>query len=145
MKPFDRLLQIFPDSEIVGAEAVDQAAGDRVRLPGRRPAVRMRMAWEDGQGNKHIGDVSFGFDRSGAIREVFCLAKKDGSDMQRLVHDACIATSVALQFGARISDFAKAFGELRKEGELIGGPASVMGALARLGASIEKDVMEGGA
>lgn len=145
MKPFDRLLQIFPDSEIVGAEAVDQAAGDRVRLPGRRPAVRMRMAWQDSRADKHIADVSFGFDKTGAIREVFCLAKKEGTDMQDLVHDACIATSIALQRGERIGDLAKSFGELRKEGEPTGQPASVMGYLLRLGASIEKGVMEGGA
>jgi hypothetical protein len=118
------------------------AAGstDRKKLRDRRPAVRQRMKWEDGQGNDHFADVSFGFDHEGAIREVFCLAKKEGSDMQGLVHDACIATSIALQRGERVADLAKSFGELRREGEIGGKPASVMGYLLRLAASVEANV-----
>jgi hypothetical protein len=113
---------------------------DRIRLSDRRPAVRQRMKWEDGQGNDHFADVSFGFDHAGAIREVFCLAKKEGTDLQGLVHDACIATSIALQRGERVADLANSFGELRSEGNQIGRPASVMGYLLRLAVSVEAQV-----
>lgn len=145
MKGFDRLLQIFPGGEIVVQIAQEGAALDieRVKLPDRRPAVRLRMKWEDNQKNLHIADVSFGFDKAGAIREVFCLAKKEGSDLQGLVHDACIVTSIALQRGARVAELAKSFGELRTEGQETGRPASVMGYLLRLGASIEQNISEG--
>lgn len=101
------------------------------------------MKYCDSRGDEHIADVSFGFDSEGVIREVFCQAKKEGSDMQGLVHDACIAVSRCLQRGDRIADLARSFGELREEGQEIGRPASVIGALARLGAAVEANVAEG--
>lgn len=115
-------------------------AGGRARLPDRRPAVRETLTWQDSQGGDHQADVSFGFGRDGRVREVFCLAAKDGTDMQALVHDACIAASIALQRGHTIAALARAFGELREEGQSAGRPASVIGALARLGVEIETGI-----
>ncbi|HEY2010550.1 MAG TPA: hypothetical protein VGH23_16290 [Rhizomicrobium sp.] len=130
-KALAKLLMIFPGGDI---------SGYRKRLPNRRPAVRQQMKWQDSQGNDKVADVSFGFGPDGKIREVFCIAAKDGSDMQSLVHDACIATSIVLQRGHSIADLAKSFGELREEGQPVGKPASIMGALARLGAAVERQV-----
>ena len=122
------------------AAAKGGKAETRTRLPDRRQAVRTRMEWADSHGNKHVSEVSFGFDKAGAIREVFCTAAKDGTDLQALVHDACIATSHALQRGARIADMAKSFGENRPESADSGPPASPLGALARMGAALEAEL-----
>lgn len=118
---------------------------ERKRLSNRRRAIRDRLKWQDSRGSDHECEISFGFDAQGAIREVFCLAAKDGSDMQGIVHDACIAASIALQFGARISDLAQSFGELREEGQAAGQgrPASVIGAVARAGVALELELAEG--
>lgn len=132
--------------EIVRREKSAQpapAANGRTRLPDRRPAIRQRMKWSDSRGDEHVAHVSFGFDREGAVREVFCQAKKEGSDMQGLVHDACIAVSRCLQRGDRIAEIARSLGELREEDQETGRPASVIGALARLGAAVEAEIQGG--
>lgn len=151
MRLIQRLKQILKGEAAIVSQLVEDAADmpeaeiTRTKLPDRRPSVRQRMKWQDSRGSDHFADVSFGFDLKGAIREVFCLANKDGTDMQGLVHDACIAASLALQHGARIQDLAKSFGELREEDQQHGRPASVMGALARLGVAIETKVGEAAA
>jgi hypothetical protein len=119
----------------IDRDALDR--GVRVRLPNRHQSIRTSITWQDARGEPHQCQVSFGFDAQGAIREVFCIAHKDGTDLQALVHDACIATSHALQRGARIADLAKSFGELRNEGEESGLAASPIGSLARVGAALE--------
>lgn len=118
----------------------ERPAGDRRRLPDRRPSIRDVVEWLDSTGNKRKAEVSFGFDVDGSIREVFCLAAQEITDMQAVVHDACIAVSHALQMGARIADLAKSFGEFRNEGEAEGRSASVIGALAHAGAAMEKQL-----
>lgn len=115
----------------------------RFRLPDRRPAVRESISYTDSQGNTRRAEASFGIDLAGRIREVFCLAHKDGTEIQGIVHDACIALSMALQRGAWIGELAASFGELRAEGEARGEPASVIGALARRGAELEAELREG--
>jgi hypothetical protein len=128
MRLIQRLIRILQGETAIVSELVEDAADmpsaaiGRTKLPDRRPSVRQRMKWQDGRGSDHFADVSFGFDMKGAIREVFCLANKDGSDMQGLVHDACIAASLALQHGARIQELAKSFGELREEDQKHGRP-----------------------
>lgn len=119
--------------------------GPRMRLPDRRRAVRDIVECRDSQGNTHCYDVSFGLDAEGAIREVFCVPRraKTGSDLQGLMHDACIAISRALQHGDRIADLANSFGELRAEGETSGPPASPLGAIARVGVVLEILIAEG--
>lgn len=145
MRLFRRLRASMARRAAAAVPVAVPADDGRKKLRDRRPAVRQRMKWEDGQKNLHVAEVSFGFDRDGAIREVFCLAKREGTDMQGLVHDACIATSIALQRGARVADLAKSFSELRTEGQEIGRPASVMGYLLRLAASVEAEMREGAA
>lgn len=115
----------------------------RTRLPHRRIALRDKLKFTHGNGDERECEVSFGFDAQGVIREVFCIAAKAGTDMQAIVHDACIATSIALQRGARIGDLGKSFGELREAGQAEGPPASVMGALARAGAALEIELLGG--
>ena len=110
---------------------------ERTRLPNRRRSIRETVRHQFSSGNEHEFEVTFGFDSAGAVREVFCAGAHTQSDMQGIIHDACIATSIALQFGASIRDLAKSFGELRDEGAPDGPPASPIGAIARAGAAIE--------
>lgn len=150
MRLIQHLIEIVQGEAAVASQLVQDTAdmplaAIRSRLPDRRPAVRQRMKWMGSDGGDRFAEVSFGFDRRGMIREVFCLAHDDGTEVQGLVHDACISASLALQHGASIKGLAKSMGELREEGEEIGRPASVMGYLLRLGAAVEQQVQGGDA
>ena len=116
----------------------------RERLPDRRRGERTEVEFVDAQGNTRRYQVGFGFDRANIIREVFCEAAKSGSDLQDMIHDGCIAMSVALQFGARIGELAKSFSERREETETSGPPASPFGAIARAGAALEAELRGAG-
>lgn len=124
---------------------------ERTRLPDRRRARRFPVTWKDAIGVERLFDVGFGLDAENVVREVFCIplnaqtgeALKTGSDLKALVDDACIALSLALQLGARITDLAKAFGENRQEGAPVGPPASPLGAIARAGVQFEADIATG--
>lgn len=107
----------------------DPDTGERVRLPDRRNASRQTLKYQNARGSDCECEISFGFDRYGIIREMFCLAAQEGSDMQGIVHDACIATSIALQRGARIAELAASFDA-----------TSVIGKAARAGASLELEL-----
>lgn len=131
-------LQVFP-----GERAPARLDNRCHKLPDRRMAERRTLKWQDSRGSDHLADVSFGFDHEGVIREVFCLAASEGTDMQSLVHDACVAASLALQHGARVQNLAHSFSELREEGQAAGRPASVMGAIARLGVAVETQLQRG--
>lgn len=82
--------------------------------------------------------ITFNFDNRGRVNEVFCSGHKEGSHMRAVLTDSCIAISHALQRGASIVELAAAFGEDREEGKKSGPPASVLGAIARQGAIIER-------
>jgi hypothetical protein len=115
----------------------------RKPLPDRRDARRVTVVFEFSNRTVRHFEIGFGLEDSGIVREVFCCGAHTQSDLQLLVEDACVATSIALQYGARIGKFVKSFGELREEGATSGPPASIMGAIARAGVALERDIMEG--
>lgn len=118
------------------------AKPQRSRLPNRRMSMRERVEFEFSAKVVRSFEVTFGFDGEGAIREIFCAGAHTQSDLQGIIHDACIAASIALQHGARIADLAQSFGELRDEGAEDGPPASPLGAIARAGAALELEMAE---
>lgn len=122
-----------------------RAAPDRERLDDRREGIRESITFEFSGKVKRTFDVTFNRDAQGVVREVFCAGAHTQSDLQGLVEDSCIALSLALQYGARIADIAKSFGELRDEVASNGPPASPLGAIARRGAEIEAEFAEGAA
>lgn len=89
--------------------------------------------------------VGFGqeCDREGVITnprvlEVFADSRRTGSDQEAILHDACIAMSLLIQYGCPFGMQAAAYGEIRNEGEESGPPASILGAIARMALEIEK-------
>lgn len=110
----------------------------RTKLNPRHRAMRDKVRFQDSRGSDHFIEVGYGLDDALQVKEVFAIAAKDGTDLQQLVHDACIALSHALQRGATITDMAKSFLENRPEGAEAGKPASFLGAAARHGITIEE-------
>jgi hypothetical protein len=76
----------------------------RVQLPDRRPNVteRVRHEWATGQ-EQHLL-VTFGFNRHGKVKEMFCADFKEGTDMHTLIGDACMVVSLLLQHGYSPAD-----------------------------------------
>ncbi len=86
----------------------DASRPSRQRLPPRRPAITQTIDLE-GQ----IVEVTVGFaPESGAVREVFLVAGKEGSMLNSLLADAAVAISVALQHGVAPAALAKSVGRL---------------------------------
>jgi hypothetical protein len=125
-----------------------KAGGDdarRTKLPYRRMSIRETIIFEFSAKSAREFEVTFGLDQQGAIREIFCAGGHTQSDLQDILNDACIATSIALQHGARIADLAKSFGETREEGADSGPSSSPIGAIARAGAVLEAELRDGSA
>jgi len=93
----------------------------RERLPDRRPSQSQDL-WFEGQ-RYH---VSVGYYPDGRIGEVFTHGAKVGSNMDRLLDDACVVFSILLQYGVDPKDVAGSMGRRRD------GPASIIGAVADL-------------
>jgi hypothetical protein len=125
------------------AKRIEKPEEGRKRLDPRREGIRESITFEFSGKVKRTFDVTFNRDGEGVVREVFCAGAHTQSDLQGLVEDSCIALSIALQYGARIADIAKSFGELRDEGATNGPPASPLGTIARRGAEIEAEFAEG--
>ena len=116
----------------------------RRRLPDRRPAITETLQIE---GQKV--EVTVGFDPgSGAVREVFLVAGKEGSMLDSLLADAAVAISVALQHGVPPAALAKSVGRLPNGSAAPAGldrpqpgrrPASLIGAALDLLESLEAD------
>lgn len=94
----------------------------RKHLPTRRPNQTVDL---DFGGQRYAATV--GFDRDGALAEVFMKGAKTGSQMDALLDDAAILISLLLQHGVQPSAFAKSMGRVRK-----GEPTSVIGMLVGL-------------
>ena len=95
----------------------------RERLPARRQGFTENLIHRKGEENEIKFAATFNWQEHGRLREVFCLAAKEGSDMRTMLHHACIITSVALQHGATMDKIAHALGEddtSRKPGSIIG-------------------------
>lgn len=77
--------------------------------------------------------------------EVFCAPHKDlkvGTDVAANATDSCIAISMLLQLGMTFAKLAASFGEDRPEGASSGPPSSWLGAIARQGAELEKELQQ---
>jgi hypothetical protein len=120
-----------------------RCVGKRTLLPNCRKNIHLNVPFDGSRGRHRTYDVCFGLDDDNIVREVFCDVAKTGTELQDLVHDACIAASIALQFGARIGELAHSMCELREENELSGPPASPLGAIACAGAALEAELAGG--
>lgn len=99
----------------------------RARLPNRRRAVTTTIAlpgWP-------AAHATVGIDATGRVREIFIRAAKPASDLDRVLDDAAVCVSVALQHGARAGDLAASIA--RRLGE----PSTVIGAALDFAASID--------
>lgn len=113
---------------------------ERKNIPSRRPHTVIKL--EHGAQSFHIG---FGQVPGGPnlpplppIVEVFADGRKNGSDQQRALSDACIMMSLLLQHGMTMAQIRDSLGEIRNEGEETGAPASIFGVIARAGVELEK-------
>jgi len=108
----------------------------RTKLKQRRYCEAVTIVFGQ-SGFEKLYEVHFGFDETGFVKEVFCLPERTGTDIQGMVHDACIAISIGLQHGMAIGELASKLGELRPEGAKRGPPSSIFGAIAIMGAALE--------
>jgi hypothetical protein len=106
----------------------------RARLPNRRLAVTENLTWRD---QDFI--VRFGFDRAGAVKEIFLDGAKTGADIEALMDDGCILVSIALQAGSRVGELSRSMG--RSGSDPADGPgvrpASLLGAVLARAAVVE--------
>lgn len=70
----------------------------RTQLSDRRPAVTQRVDVAVGTKRVHVL-VTYGFDSTGCVKEVFCADFKAGTDLHAIIVDACILISRLLQHG----------------------------------------------
>ena len=123
----------------------------RTRLPSRRHGLRVPVSFKDLLGNDTIFAITFNFSEAGNVRECFlspgCLVatdrekdkvSKSGSHLRALIEDGCCAISRLLSYGDTCADLAAYFGEDRPEGAAEGPPASMLGAIVRAGAALDK-------
>ncbi len=108
----------------------------RNKLPNRRHGITETVTHVSATGNTHKFDVTFGFDDVG-IREVFLHGGKEGTDLQAILTDACIAISMLLQHGETCQTLNHSFGENRAEGSILGPASSPLGTIVRAGAKLE--------
>lgn len=109
-------------------------------LPARRQSTTLCVP--HGQTTLH---VTYGF-ANGRWMEVFCSPSIDlkvGTDVAANATDSCIAISMLLQLGVTLAKLAASFGEDRPEGSADGPPSSWLGAIARQGAELERELTEG--
>lgn len=110
----------------------------RTPLPNRRYGITSKVQWKTWDGREQIFDCTFGFGPDAYVREVFMRAQKEGSDMDALLSDSCIAISILLQHGETCESLCGHFGENRPEGEASGPASSPLGAIVRVGADLDK-------
>lgn len=108
----------------------------RERLPDRRPSVTLGLSWHG-----HAFAVTAGYSPDGHICEVFASGTRTGSDMQRMIDDACVVISLALQFGALPGDLRRSLGSVPDPvAGMAETPASVIGAILNAIADVEAPV-----
>ncbi len=106
---------------------------NRVPLPDRRRNVteKVQHAWANGSATNVL--VTFGFDHSGHVRELFTADFKEGTDMHGLIGDGCMAVSLLLQHGHGIEDIVR---KMQPE------PKSLLRTLAEAAREIEREEMK---
>ena len=102
----------------------------RQKLNNRRPTITRVLETET---DKYY--VSFGLDLGDlTIREVFIRGSKIGSDMERLLDDASVVLSLALQYGLPLDQLLHSLHTGREEG----GTSIVARAIALMNEEIDK-------
>lgn len=107
----------------------------REPLPPRREGVTMDLAFAMADGNETRLAVTYGFNAARRVREVFCLPLKSGTDLQSLLHQACMAISLGLQHGATMAELRHTLGE---EHDALA-PRSIVGLIVREGAALDAE------
>lgn len=105
----------------------------RTPLPNRRHGLTVPV-----EHRSMTFDCTFGWSDDGHIREAFMRSTKEGNDFSALMVDACVCLSMLLQHGLTMADLVKAFGEDRADGAESGPPQSAQGAIARVGAELDR-------
>lgn len=110
----------------------------RTPLSNRRGAISQRMTFAPAGAEPVVFEATYGLDRNGIIREVFCKPFRVGVDMQLILRQASIGFSVALQHGATMTELAHAMGEDDPQAS----PRSILGLMVRAGAVLDDDLAE---
>lgn len=71
----------------------------RDKLPPRRFCITRHVVHPGVEGKEFKVNVTFGLDRHGRVREVFCADFKAGSELFAAVMDACVMMSRLMQHG----------------------------------------------
>ena len=106
----------------------------RQRLPNRRQGVTEPLTYRKDEPGEVRFHVTYNWPDGEPIREVFCMAFKEGTDLRTLLHQACIITSVALQQGETMAGLAHTLGEDKADRE----PGSILGLIVRAGAVLDE-------
>lgn len=118
----------------------------RAKLPNKRIAITSTVHYQDpyAQGRGMLIDVTFGFipDADGKYKLCEAFISSKSHVLSPLWNDICILISRLLQHGDTIESIAEGLGENRKEMETSGPPSSYIGAIARQGVTLEKDINE---
>lgn len=115
---------------------------DLPKLPDTRHGIRLPVKFTTPDGNDSFYPVTFNISDEGKIFECFVSQDdskvyKSGSQLLALLQDGCRLASRCLRHGDSIQELANYCGEDRGEGQTIGRPSSIIGAIARTGAEIE--------
>lgn len=116
----------------------------RVDLPNVRHGVRVLVKFVHPNGDEAFFPVTYNFS-DGQLRIIECFVSQDdrkeyktGSLLLELLKDGCRLASRCLRHGDTIHDLADYCGEDRPEGATSGPPSSIIGAIARAGADLER-------
>ncbi len=107
----------------------------REKLKPRRAGLTLEMIFKRHDGSEIKFFVTFGFDEYRRVKECFCLPAKSGTDLQSLIHHACIGISVGLQHGATMAEYARALGE----DDPVIAPQSIIGLIVRAGVKLDAE------
>lgn len=117
---------------------------DREKLPERHPSISTKVTWITATSTEHHLEVTFGFDSTRHVREIFCASFKASADIVALANDAMVVVSRCLQRGDTVRELARAMSENRAEGAASGPPASMVGAILREATRVEDEMLVGG-
>ena len=112
---------------------------NRARLPNRRRQETINLEFEG-----HAYAVSVGFDTDDLVREVFVTGQRQGSTLDATLDDATIIISHHLQRGGTAEDLRKSMGRLGGGLGSATAPASPIGTVVDMVASVEAEVATDG-
>ena len=107
----------------------------RIPLPNRRPQTTLDLEFD-----AHLYAVSVGFDDAGQVREVFVTGQRQGSMLDATLDDAAIIISHHLQRGGTAELLRRSMSRLGGGLGTATAPASPIGAVVDLVASIEGEI-----